>query len=115
MAGLGDVVRALAERDAVASVVLLSADGLPIHHAGREVDADAIAALTATMVRDANLLADTLARGALGTMVLVSDRGLAIVARVGADWLVVLPVDGAEVGALLYDLRRHRSALTALL
>jgi hypothetical protein len=34
---------------------------------------------------------------------------------VGTDWLVVLPGDDADAGALLYDLRCHRAALLPLL
>jgi hypothetical protein len=49
------------------------------------------------------------------TAVLESARGLAVVARVGADWLVVVPTESADAGALLYSLRVHRPALTALL
>ena len=33
MAGLGDVVRRLVEREGVEAVLVLSADGLPIEHA----------------------------------------------------------------------------------
>jgi hypothetical protein len=47
--------------------------------------------------------------------VLETARGLAVVARIGADWLVVVPAESADAGALLYHLRVHRPALAALL
>ncbi|HZE75507.1 MAG TPA: roadblock/LC7 domain-containing protein [Gemmatimonadales bacterium] len=116
MAALGEVVRAFADRADVAAVVLLSADGLPIHAGGRRsLDVDSAAALAATFARQAGALAETTGLGELETVVLESGRGLTIVARVGTDWLVVVPAEEADAGALLYDLRCHRPALTALL
>jgi hypothetical protein len=47
--------------------------------------------------------------------VLETPGGLIVVARVGTDWLVVLPGESTDAGALLYDLRCHRAALLALL
>ncbi len=117
MAGLGAVVQALAARDDVAAVVLASADGLPIQHAGQvPADPDAIAALAASLGRQAGALADVLWRNGAETIALESNDRLALAARLGAgDWLIVLPADGADAGALLYELRRHRPALAALL
>ncbi|HET7599364.1 MAG TPA: roadblock/LC7 domain-containing protein [Gemmatimonadales bacterium] len=117
MAGLNEVVRALGERRDVATVVLASADGLAIHQAGREpADADAVAALAAAFGRHAGALTEALGHGVPDTAVLESGERLAIAARLGGmDWLIVVPDAGADAGALLYDLRRHRAALAALL
>jgi predicted regulator of Ras-like GTPase activity (Roadblock/LC7/MglB family) len=50
------------------------------------------------------------------TMVLECAGGLIVLTRLGSgDWLLVLPADGADLGDLLYDLRRHRPALASLL
>ena len=99
MTGLGDVVRTMAERSDVAAAMLVSADGLPIQHA-----------------RHGAALAEALALGAVETLVLECGAGLFALARLGAgDWLLVVPADGADLGALLYDLRRHRPAITSLL
>src|SRR5688500_7863532 len=58
MTGLGDVVRSMAERSDVAAAVLVSADGLPIQHAGRRaLEPDAVAALAATAARQGGALA----------------------------------------------------------
>ncbi|HEU5171024.1 MAG TPA: roadblock/LC7 domain-containing protein [Gemmatimonadales bacterium] len=117
MTGLGEVVRTVAERPDVTGAVLVSADGLPIQHAARgPLEAETVAALVATAARHAASLTDALALGAVETLVLECTGGLAVAARVGAgDWLLVLPADGADVGTLLYDLRRHRPALASLL
>jgi len=114
--GLGEAVRGFADRADVAAVVLLSGDGLPIQTAGRRpVDAESAAALAATFTRHAGALTDATGLGGFETAVLETDRGLAVVTRVGTDWLVVLPADNADAGALLYDLRCHRAALLPLL
>jgi predicted regulator of Ras-like GTPase activity (Roadblock/LC7/MglB family) len=116
LTALGEVVRAFADRADVAAVVLLSADGLPIHAGGRRtLDVDSTAALAATFARQAGALAETTGLGQLETTVLEAAGGLAVLARIGADWLVVIPVEEADAGTLLYDLRCHRPALAALL
>ena len=56
------------------------------------------------------------AQGALKTAVLEFERGLLIVAPVGAgDCLAIVAAPDADIGPLLYDLRQHRPALAALL
>jgi predicted regulator of Ras-like GTPase activity (Roadblock/LC7/MglB family) len=117
MTGLADVVRTMAERPDVAAAVLVSGDGLPIQHAGRRtLEPDAVAALAATSARHAGALAEAVALGTMETMVLECAGGLIVLTRLGSgDWLLVLPADGADLGDLLYDLRRHRPALASLL
>jgi predicted regulator of Ras-like GTPase activity (Roadblock/LC7/MglB family) len=117
MAVLSEVVRALAARDGVEAVLVISADGLPIEHASRgSADSESIAALTATLVQYATRLGLGAARGALRTAVLEYDRGLMLVAQLGAgDSLAILAAPEADLGELLYDLRQHRPALAALL
>jgi predicted regulator of Ras-like GTPase activity (Roadblock/LC7/MglB family) len=116
LTGLGEAVRAFADRTDVAAVVLLSGDGLPIQAAGRRpLDAESAAALAATLTRHAGAFLEATGLGALETAVLETAGGLAVVSRVGTDWLVVLPTDAADAGLLLYDLRCHRGALLPLL
>jgi predicted regulator of Ras-like GTPase activity (Roadblock/LC7/MglB family) len=117
MTGLADVVRGLAGREGVQAVVLVSADGLPIDQAGpTPVDADALAALTATIARYAIRLGESGRRGEPRTAVFEYDGGLILMARAGSDsWLLVVTAVDADVGHLLFDLRHHRSALAALL
>jgi predicted regulator of Ras-like GTPase activity (Roadblock/LC7/MglB family) len=117
MTGLGEVIQGLAAREGVHGVLLLSRDGLVIEHsAGRNVDPETAAALSATLAQHAGRLAEGLDLGELRTAVLQFADGLLILAGVGGgDWLAVLAGPHADVGPLLYDLRHHRQALTALL
>jgi uncharacterized protein len=117
MAGLNEVVRSLSTRDGVEAVLVLSADGLPIEHAARGTfDAESAAALTASLLQHATRLGIGAGRGALRNAVMEYERGLLIVAQVGAgDCLAILAAPDADVGDLLYDLRQHRPALAALL
>jgi uncharacterized protein len=117
MAGLNQVVRGLAEREGVEAVVLLSADGLPIEHSARAAfDPESLAALTATVVQYATRLGQGAARGDLRNAVLEYETGVLIISQIGAgDCLAILTAPGANIGPLLYDLRQHRPALTALL
>lgn len=117
MRELAGFVRELAGRAEVDAVVLASPDGLPIDQAGpAELDAEALAALTATVARNAEQLAAAGARGSVRTAVIETERGLAVLAGAGAEgWLLVLTRPGANIGDLLFDLRRRRPALTALL
>ena len=117
MASLSEVVRALAGRAGVDAVVVASADGLPIDQAGeRSLDAEALAALSTTFARDAARLGDAIGRGPAGTAVAELADGTLLAAPLGdGNVLVVLAGADADVGSLLFDLRRHRPAVAALL
>jgi predicted regulator of Ras-like GTPase activity (Roadblock/LC7/MglB family) len=117
MAGLRDLVQGLSERSGVEAVLVLSADGLPIEQASSaSFDAESLAALTATLVQYGNRLGLGASRGALRTGVLEFERGMLVVAQLGAgDCLAILASPEADIGPLLYDLRQHRPALAALL
>lgn len=117
MPGLADVVRGLAARDGVDTVVVVSGDGLPIDHASRTpCDADALAALTVTLLRAATRLGETAERGDLTRAVFEYGGGLAIIAQLGeGNALLVVASSGTDVGPILYELRRNAPALSALL
>ena len=118
MTNLRQIVRGLAARRGVDAVLLVSGDGLPIDHASsaEELDIDAVAALGATLVRNMERLGEAAGRGGTATAVLEYERGLAVLARLGGgDWLVALTAAETDVGELLFDLRRHRVAIAALL
>ena len=117
MRELAGFVRELADRPEVDAVVLASPDGLPIDQAGpSDLDADALAALAATVARGAAQLAAAGRRGDVHSALIETDRGLVVVATAGAEgWLLVLTRAGANIAELLFDLRRRRPALTALL
>ena len=117
MASLPEIVRALAQREGVEAVLVLSGDGLPIEQASREsFDPESLAALTATLLPHATRLGTGAARGALRTAVIEYERGLLVIAQFGAgDCLAILAAPDTDIGPLLYDLRQHRPALAALL
>jgi predicted regulator of Ras-like GTPase activity (Roadblock/LC7/MglB family) len=117
MTGLADLLRALATRPGVDAAVLVSPDGLPIQQAGpTTLDADALAALAATAVRHAARLAEGAERGAWRTLLLEAEGGTLVLSEAGAGNLLLLLVAAdAAFGDLLFDLRRDRPTLGALL
>ena len=116
MAGLPEIVRRFAAHEGVTGAVVVSPDGLPIDHAGTVPDADALAALTVTLLRPSARLGEQAGSGPLFRGVLEFDAGYALLTAVrGGNWLLVLAQADADVGALLYDLRRDGPALASQL
>jgi uncharacterized protein len=118
MATIRDVVEALSRRPGVEAVVVVGwRDGLPIDARTKDgVDADGIAALLPSVINSMAQLGHAGGRGEFGTGVLEFGAGLALVSVLSADALLVLLIQpSTNVGALLYDLRRHRSAIAGLL
>src|SRR5213078_494307 len=112
MATIRDVVEALARRGGVDAVVVVGRDGLPIDARA----AEDLAALLPSVINGLAQLGHAGGRGEFGTGVLEFGSGLAVVSVLNADaLLVVLVRPSTNVGALLYDLRRHRSAIAGLL
>src|SRR2546426_6836712 len=117
MATIRDVVDALSRRAGVDAVVVVGRDGLPIDsRTGNGVDAENVAALVPAVINGMAQLGQAGGRGEFGTGVLEFGSGLAVVSVLNADALLVVLVRPAtNVGALLYDLRRHRTAIAGLL
>ena len=116
MPGIRDVVQALLRRPGVEAVVVVGRDGLPIDSSGGGVDADSVAALLPGMLRGAAELGAAGGRGAFASGVLEFGGGLAVVSALNAEAsLVVLVRPATNVGALLFDIQRHRSAISGLL
>ncbi|MCU0619899.1 MAG: roadblock/LC7 domain-containing protein [Gemmatimonadales bacterium] len=115
MSGLSDLLEALARRPGVDLAVLLSPDGLTVSHAGTG-DVDSIAALAATALRHAERLASGAGREGLQRLVLEGEAGALVLSLAHeGHWLLLRLGDDADFGDLLYDLRRHQPALSALL
>lgn len=116
MPTIRELVAALAKRDGVEGVVLLGRDGLVID--GRTApgtDIDHLAAHVPSLVSAADDLSTRSARGTLATAVLEYDNGLAVVTTLSPDaLLLVLVHPSANVGSLLFDLRRHRSHIASI-
>lgn len=117
MATIRDVVEALGGRAGVDAVVVVGRDGIPIDSRIRNgVDPESVAALLPSVIKDVGELGTAGDRGEFSTGVLEFGQGLAIVAVLNADALLVMLIQAtANVGPLLLDLRRHRSAIAGLL
>ncbi|HEX4575571.1 MAG TPA: roadblock/LC7 domain-containing protein [Gemmatimonadales bacterium] len=117
MATIRDVVEALARRAGVDAVLLVGRDGLTIDSRSvNGVDAENVAAVLPAVINGMVQLGQAGGRGDFGTGVLEFGSGLAVVSVLNADALLVVLVRPAtNVGALLYDLRRHRTAIAGLL
>lgn len=111
-----DLITALRRRDGVAAAVVLGHDGLVIAgDAENAADSERLAAHAPSVVAAAREFGAAAARGALTTAVLEYDAGLAVVAALSPDaLLVVLLRADVEVAPLIYDLRRSRAQLAAL-
>lgn len=116
MASIRDLVAALRQREGVDAAILLGRDGLPIDsQVIAAVDPDALSARIPGVVQAAEELAAAAGRGQLLTMILEQRDGIAILSLLTADAiLLVLVRPSANVGQLLYELRRNREHIAAL-
>ncbi len=117
MPTISDLVSALRRREGVDAVVVLGRDGLMIDGAVESgLDADGLAAHVPPLVSAATELASALNRGPFALSVLEYEHGLAVVATVSVDaFLLVLVKREANLAQLLFDLRRHRPQIAALI
>lgn len=117
MPTIRELVQVLAARDGVDAVVVVGRDGLPIDSASVDgIDAETVAAQLPAAVRGMTELGTAGGRGDFATSVLEFAGGLAVVAVLHADALLVILVrPDTNVGPLLFDLRRHRTAIAGLL
>lgn len=116
MPTIRELVTALAQRDGVEGVVVLGRDGLVIDgRTSPSLDAEHLAAHVPSLVAAAEELAAHAQRGPLVTSVIEYERGFAVVCSLSAEaHLLVLVHPSANVGALLFDLRRHRGNIASL-
>src|SRR5260370_24851642 len=113
MPSIRDVVDGLSGRGGVEAVVVGGRDGLPIAARTSDgIDSESVAALLPSALNAMTQLGEAGARGDFGTALLEFGRGLVVVSVLSADALLVVLVQPAtNVGGLLFDLRRHRSAI----
>jgi predicted regulator of Ras-like GTPase activity (Roadblock/LC7/MglB family) len=111
-----DLVAAIRRRDGIDAAVVLGRDGLLIdHQADASVDAESVAAHVPSILQYAEELGASADRGHLLTAVIEYQSGSAVIAAMSADaFLLVLVRPAADLGALLFDLRRHRANIAAL-
>jgi len=117
MPSIRDVVQVLSRRDGVDAVIVLGRDGLTIDAAaGNGLDPDGLAALVPSVAAACNRLGSAAARGEFSAGVVEYSQGIAIFSVVTPDALLAVFVRaGTNVGSLLYELKRHRSAIAELL
>lgn len=116
MATIRDLVGALRQREGVDAAVVLGRDGLLIDsETSGSVNPESVAALVPSIVAAAEEFGTHDSRGALTTVVLEYEKGIAIVAHLSADaLLLVLAQSSANVGRLLFELRRNRENICSL-
>ncbi len=116
MSRIRDVVRDLEQREGVEAVIVLGPDGVTIDAMTRDgVDAETLAASIPRALRASRDLGAVAARGRFQTCVVEYDHGLLVIAELAPEVILALSIKaGINVGPLLYDLRRNRTAMAAL-
>ena len=116
MPTLRELTEAIQNRPGVESVVILGADGLLIEtHDSAQSHAEAIAARVPAVSAAVTQLGGAAGTGRASMGILEFDRGYG--AFMGLSDQVLLYVSASaevDLSGLLYDLRRHRSAMAAL-
>jgi len=117
MPTIRELVQAIARRSGVDAVVVVGRDGLPIDSAAANgIDSDSVAAVLPAVVRGMIDLGGAGGRGEFATAVVEFGAGMAVLAMLHADALLVILVrPETNVGSLLFDIRRHRTAIAGLL
>ena len=113
---LRDLTDAIQERPGVQGVVIVGADGLVIEtHDASHDNADAIAARVPGVVTAARQLGDAGGDGDFQLALLEFDDGFGVVLRLTpAAMLFVATSRDVALSELLFDLRRHRAPMAAL-
>ena len=116
MQPLRTILTALAERPDVSGAIVVSDEGLIVESVlANGHDPEAIAALAATAIRGLANLGGAVGSGPAHQVAVDGANGAFILQRLpsGAT-LLVLAAPAGDLGALLYDIRRHAPALVSL-
>lgn len=116
MASIRDLVAAIRQREGVEAAIVLGRDGLLIDsQAVPGLDAEDLAARIPPIIAPADDLGAAAHRGELVTAVLEHRGGLAIVSVLSSEAILFVLVSAqANVGQLLFELRRNREHIAAL-
>ncbi|MEO5590553.1 MAG: roadblock/LC7 domain-containing protein [Gemmatimonadaceae bacterium] len=116
MATIRDLMVVIRQRPGIEAVVVLGRDGLLIDSQGPlQLDSEGLAARIPGIVSAADEIGATTGRGAMRIAVIEQEDGYAVVSSVGDDALLcVLTSRSADLGSLLYDVRRHRESIARL-
>ncbi len=117
MPTIRDVVQALGRREGVDAVIVLGRDGLTIDSATRDgLDTDGLAALIPSVAAACSRLGSAAARGEFTSTVVEFGRGMIVVTVLTPDVLLAISVaEGVNIGAMLFELHRHRASIAGLL
>lgn len=116
MPSIRDLVAAIRQRNGVDAAIVLGRDGLLIDsQLTASLEPEDIAARIPAIIGSADELGTAIGRGELLTAVLEMKQGLAIVSVLSAEAiLLVLVSPSANIGQLLFELRRNREHIAAL-
>ncbi len=116
MPTIRDLVNVLRRRGGIDAAIVLGRDGLLIDGTSSNLlDPDGLAAHVPPMALAAADMGLASNRGDFGLMVLEYDHGSVVVTALSSEaFLLVLLRPDANLAGLLYELRRHRSQLSAL-
>ncbi|MEO7102898.1 MAG: roadblock/LC7 domain-containing protein [Gemmatimonadaceae bacterium] len=116
MPTLRELTEAIQRRPGVRAVVILGADGLLIEtHDSEQSHAEALAARVPAVATAADQLGTAAAAGDGAMIVLEFQRGYGVVQRLSDQVLLFVSASSdVALADLLYDLRRHRFAMAAL-
>ena len=116
MPTIRDLVAAIRQHEGVEAAVVLGRDGLLIDsQAIASLDPEHVAAHVPSIIQFADEFGTAASRGALQTAVLEYESGLAVISCLSPDAvLLVLVQHSANLGQLLYELRRNRANIAAL-
>mgnify|MGYP001028901270 FL=1 len=116
MPTIRELVAAIRQRDGVEAAIVLGRDGLLIDgQAVTNLDAEGLAAHVPSIITAADEFGAASQRGPLVTAVLEHPRGLVVVSVLSPEaMLLVLVQPEANIGQLLFELRRNREQMAAL-
>lgn len=116
MPTIRDLVVAIRQRDGIDAAVVLGRDGLLIdHQANDDLDTESVAAFVPSILQHADELGTAARQGRLLTAVHEHETGTVVIAAMSIEAvLLVLVQPHADLGSLLFDLRRHRANIAAL-
>jgi len=116
MPSIRELIAAIRQREGVDAAIVSGRDGLVIDSQVRPgLDAEDLAARIPAIIGPADDLGTASGRGDVLTAVLEHRGGTAIVSVLSADaFLLVILSPRANIGQLLFELRRHREHIAAL-
>lgn len=116
MPPLRELITGLAGRPGVAGALVVSEEGLVVEASlPAPIDPDTTAALAVTAIRAVDSLGGALGQAGAAELVASFPASTAVLRRLPSGaLLVVLAAEGADLGELLHDLRRHGPALAGL-